>query len=117
MSVNYFKEIKKNFDEFQELTEIFTSYLNKETDLKESARYTYHTEDVESFDDEVDKIEVDFLLNLYLQDNLIDRYGLVSETLRNLGFCDVKLIDTVYEEESGCYNTAFTFYKIYDRRK
>lgn len=105
--------IKEDMETLSEKTGIYISYLEKETDLKESMRYVYSSDDVESFDDRVDVVEFDFLLNVYLEDNLLERQELVMNVLRELNFYDVKLIDTMKEESS--YNTAFTFSKKYYR--
>lgn len=108
----YFDKIKNDMDTLQDMTGLFVSYLEKETSLKESICYIYHTKDVESNDDAVDITEVSFLLNVYSSDKLISKYKMIYKALTELGFLDIKLIDTVKENDG--YNTAFVFFKLYE---
>jgi hypothetical protein len=110
---SYFKQIKNDFDKLEKLTNFPTFYLEKETDLEKSIRYFYTAEDSEIYDDFVDVIEVDFIINVYFSNKIIETNTLISKKLRELEFKDIKHIGT--EKEAKGYNTCFTFSKKYIR--
>lgn len=110
---SYFKQIKNDFDKLEKLTSFPTFYLEKETDIDKSIRYFYTAEDSEIYDDFVDVIDVDFIINVYFPNKIIDTNTLISEKLRELEFKDIMYIGT--EKEAKGYNTCFTFSKKYIR--
>lgn len=110
---SYFNQVKKDFEKLEKITNIPTFYLEKETDLDKSIRYFYTTEDSESSDDFVDIVEVDFIINVYFQNKILEINHLVSEALREIEVTNLMYIGT--EKEDKGYNTCFSFSKKYVR--
>lgn len=110
---SYFKEIKKDFEKLEEITSIPTFYLEKETELRKSIRYFYNIEDLESSDDFVDIVMVDFIINVYFENNILEINHVISEALRELEFFNIVYVGT--EKEDNGYNSCFSFSKNYIR--
>lgn len=109
-----FEDIKNDFDLFEKETNIYITYLVKDTSYRETGCYTYITEEVEENDNVVDCVRVNFLLNVYVSSKLLNSYDEIYKALEKLGFYDIKFIGTVRENnEPLYYNMAFSFYKLY----
>lgn len=123
-----FEDIKNDFDLFEKETNIYTTYLVKDTkkymeNYKGIGCYTYITEEVEENDDVVDCVRVNFLLNVYVSSKLLNSYDKIYKALEKFGFYDIKFMGTVRENfanddynEPLCYNMAFSFYKLYYKK-
>ena len=112
--MNVYKKIKEDMISLGKKIDIPCFYLQKNTQLKLSMRYTFSTSDIEANDDEVDVVRVDFILNLYVPDKIHHYNDIFEKAIREFDVYDYSLIGTE-EEKGGGYNTAFIFTKNYIR--
>lgn len=110
---NVFSKIKDDFDKLKTVLDIPIFYLNKKANVYPSVRYTYFIKNKSSYDDSVDVLEVKFLLNVYVKNDILNINDKVFKALNESDFYGINFIDTV-EEEKGCFNSAFTCQKIYN---